>query len=210
MKTILTFLISVLFVTANGQSARYEQAMLGAIEKMNNATSIGEFIDAANLFERIGQTEKNEWLPQYYTAYMYLLAGFQEEDITKKDPYFDKAQQFLDNAFKLTQENSELFVLQAFIYPGRMVVDPMNRGMELMGKMNAAIDRAIKLDPENPRSYYLQAVILLNMPVDFGGGPGVAKPLFEKASEKFNKFNPESPISPNWGKEQNEEELSKL
>ena len=210
MKTILTFVISLFLVTANGQSARYEQAMLGAVEKMNNASSIGDFIEAANLFERIGQTEKNEWLPQYHAAFMYLLAGFQEEDITKKDPYFDKAQQFLDNAFKLTQENSELLVLQAFIYPGRMAVDPMNRGMELMGKMNAAIDKAIRLDPENPRSYYLQAVILLNMPVDFGGGSGVAKPLFEKASEKFDKFNPESPISPNWGKEQNDEELSKL
>lgn len=210
MKTTLTFVLSLVLVTANGQSARYEQAMLGAIEKMDNATSIGEFIDAANLFERIGQTEKNEWLPQYYTAFMYLMAGFQEEDITQKDPYFDKAQQFLDNAFKLAPENSELYVLQAFIYPGRIVVDPMNRGMDLMGKMNAAIDKARKLDPENPRSYYLQAVILLNMPVEFGGGPGVAKPLFEKASEKFDKFSPESSISPNWGKEQNEEELGKL
>lgn len=210
MKIILTFLISVLSVTANGQSARYEEAMLAAIEKMNNASSTVEFIETANLFERIGQSEKNEWLPQYHTAHMYILAGLQEEDITKKDPYFDKAQQFLDNAFNLSPENSELFVLQAFIYPGRMVVDPMNRGMELMGKMNAAIDRAIKLDPENPRSYYLQAVILLNMPVEFGGGPGVAKPLFETASEKFENFNPDSPISPNWGKEQNEEELSKL
>jgi tetratricopeptide (TPR) repeat protein len=210
MKTILTFVISLVLVTANGQSSRYEQAMLGAIEKMNNASSIGEYIEAANLFERIGQTEKTEWLPQYYAAFMYLLAGFQEDDITKKDPYFDKSQQFLDKAFKLAPENSELYALQAFIYPGRIVVDPMNRGMELMGKMNAAIDKAIRLDPENPRSYYLQAVILLNMPVDFGGGPGVAKPLFEKAREKFDKFSPESPLSPNWGKEQNEQELSKL
>jgi hypothetical protein len=30
---------------------------------------------------------------------------------------------------------------------------------------NAAIDKAIRLDPEHPRSYDLQAVILLNMPV---------------------------------------------
>jgi hypothetical protein len=210
MKTVLTFVMSLFLLTANGQSSRYEQAMLDAMEKMNNASSTGEYIEAANLFERIGQSEKKEWLPQYHAAFMYLLAGFQEEDMTKKDPYFDKAQHFLDMAFQLTQENSELFVLQAFIYPGRIAVDPMNRGVELMGKMNAAIDNAIRLDPENPRSYYLQAVILLNMPVEFGGGPGVAKPLFEKASEKFDNFIPESPLSPNWGKEQNEEELSKL
>ena len=48
------------------------------------------------------------------------------------------------------------------------------------------------------------------MPESFGGGPSVAKPLFEKAQEKFNSFKPKTTISPNWGKEHNELELNKL
>ncbi len=86
----------------------------------------------------------------------------------------------------------------------------MNRGMELMGELNRALDRAMKLNPDNPRSYYLRAITLLNMPETFGGGASIAKPLFLTARKKFEKFKPQSSIWPDWGKEMNEEELSKL
>ena len=210
MRTTTTILVSLILTASFGQAGNYEQAMLRAIGNMNSAETISELIDAANMFERIGQTETTEWLPHYYTSYSYVIAGHQEAHITKKDPYFDKAQQFLDRAFKLAPDESELYALQAFIYPGRMVVDPMGRGMELMGALNRALDKAIGLNPENPRPYYLRAITLLNMPEDFGGGAAVAKPLFETAREKFESFRPESPIWPDWGKEMNEEELNRL
>ncbi|HKL33443.1 MAG TPA: tetratricopeptide repeat protein, partial [Tangfeifania sp.] len=133
-----------------------------------------------------------------------------DQNVDKKDPYLDKAQQFLDKAFKIAPRESELFALQAFLYPSRITVDPMARGMEYMGKMNAALDKAIELNPENPRSYYLRAITLLNMPEQFGGGAKVARPLFETAKEKFDKFEPASPIHPDWGKEINEMEMQKL
>lgn len=210
MRALITILVSFILTASFSQTENYEQAMLTAIGKMNNAETISELIDAANMFERIGQFEKSEWLPLYHASYSYLIAGYMEEDITKKDPYFDKAQQFLDKALKQSSDESELYALQAFIYPGRMVVDPMNRGMELMGELNRALDKAIGLNPENPRPYYLRAITLLNMPEAFGGGASVAKPLFETARKKFESFRPESPIWPEWGKEMNEEELNKL
>lgn len=210
MKTLFTLLFSVVLLSVSGQESRYEQAMLQALEKMNNAGDKSAFIEAANTFERISQTEKNEWLPLYHAAFCYVSIGHLEQDVSKKDPWFDKAQQFLDRAFEIAPQESELFVLQAFIYPGRMVVDPMGRGVEFMGKMNAALDKAIKLNPENPRSYYLRAITLVNMPEAFGGGPAVAKPIFETAKQKFDQFKPKSPIWPDWGKEMNEAELKKL
>jgi hypothetical protein len=210
MKTVFTLLFSVFLISGFSQGNRYEQAMIQAIGKMNNAGSNSEFIEAANIFERIGQTEKNEWLPFYHAAFCYISIGHLEQDLAKKDPWFDKAQQFLDLAFTIAPQESELFTLQAFVYPGRMVVDPMGRGMEYMGKMNAAIDKAIQIDPGNPRPYYLRAITLVNMPEAFGGGPATAKPIFELAKQKFDQFKPKSPIWPDWGKEMNEEELKKL
>jgi hypothetical protein len=210
MKTLLTFLFSFVLMTSFSQENKYEQAMLNAIAKMNSSVTINEFLDVANSFERISQSAKAEWIPLYHAAFAYIVIGFQEQDVAKKDPYLDKAQQFLDRAFKIAPEESELIALQAFLYPARIMVDPMTRGMEFMGKMNAALDLATQKNPENPRSYYLRAVSLLNMPESFGGGAAVAKPLFETAKRKFDNFQPLSPISPNWGKEQNEAELGKL
>jgi hypothetical protein len=210
MKTLFTVLFSVFLLSGFGQENIYEQAMIQAIAKLNSAGTNSDYIDAANTFERISQSEKGEWLPLYHAAFCYVSIGHLEQDLAKKDPWLDKAQQFLDRAFAVAPQESELFTLQAFVYPGRMVVDPMGRGMEYMGKMNAAIDKAIQLNPDNPRSYYLRAVTLINMPEAFGGGPAVAKPIFETAKQKFDNFEPKSPIWPDWGKEINEAELKKL
>jgi tetratricopeptide (TPR) repeat protein len=210
MKTVLTVLFALTLMASYAQENRYEQAMLHALEKLNQASTIGEFTEAANIFERIAQTESSEWLPLYHAAHTYLIIGLTEQDVHKKDPYFDKAQQLLFHALSIAPDESEIYALQAFIYPGKITVDPMGRGPELLGKMNEAIDKAISLNPENPRSYYLRAVTLLHMPEAFGGGKAVAKPIFENAQQKFDHFKPRSPIWPNWGKEMNEEELSKL
>jgi len=210
MKTIFIILISTTFLVPQSVGNKYMQAMSLAIGQMNGSSANSEFLASANSFERISSFEKNEWLPLYYASYCYIIISYQEQDLTKKDPYLDKAQQLLDKAFKIAPDESELFALQAFLYPSRIVVDPMARGMEYMGEMNRALDQAIKLNPENPRSYYLRAITLLNMPESFGGGAEAAKPLFEKAKEKFDSFQPENSISPNWGKELNESELNKL
>jgi tetratricopeptide (TPR) repeat protein len=210
MKTLLTISLTLILIVSYAQETRYEQAMMNALEKMGQASTISEFTQAANIFERIAQTETNEWIPLYHAAHAWMIMGFTEQDITKKDPYFEKAQQLLDRALIIAPDESELYTLQAFIYPGKITVDPMGRGPVLVGKMNEALDKAIRLNPENPRSYYLRAVTLVNMPEAFGGGKAVAKPIFETAQKKFENFTPVSPLWPNWGKEMNEEEISKL
>jgi tetratricopeptide (TPR) repeat protein len=210
MKTLFTVLLSFLLMASYAQENYYEQAMLNALGKLSQAATISEFTEAANTFERIAQTETGEWLPLYHAAHAWLIMGFTEPDLQKKDSYFDKAQGLLDRAFKIAPEESELYTLQAFIYPGKISIDPMGLGPVLIGKMNEALDKAIRLNPDNPRSYYLRAVTLVNMPEAFGGGKAVAKPIFEIAQKKFENFMPISPLWPNWGKEMNEEELSKL
>jgi hypothetical protein len=209
MKTIFTILFLSVFVAGFSQN-NYEKAMLETIGKLNYAATIEDFQGTANTFERIALNETKEWLPLYYAAYSYIILSFQEPDLNKKDPLLDKAQDFLNRAFKLSAEESELFALQAFLYPSRMTVDPLNRGMQYIGLLNQSIEKAIQLNPENPRCYYLKAVITLNMPEGMGGGAAFAKPMFETAKIKFENFQPKSPLWPNWGKEINQGELDKL
>jgi hypothetical protein len=210
MKTIISILLTSVLLAANASENKYYDAMSKAVEKQKSASSIEEFMEAANTFERISQMETTEWLPLYYAAHSYIVVSFMEPDLSKKDAILDKAQLFLDKAFKLAPDESELFALQAFLYPSRIIVDPMTRGMEIMGKMNQALDEAIRLNPENPRPHYLRGITVQNMPEGFGGGPAIAKPIFEVAKQKFENFKPKSSISPNWGKEQNEQEMSKF
>lgn len=210
MKTLLILIFCTVTIFSASSQNRYEKAMQNAVDKLNNAQYLTDFMDAANTFERISMNEQNKWLPNYYAAYSYIVVSFQEPDAANKEKYNKKAQQFIDKAIEIAPEESEVHALQAFLYPAVIMTDPMNLGPVYMEKMNRSLEKAIELNPENPRSYYLRAITVLNMPDNFGGGAKTAKPIFEQAQEKFETFKPETSISPNWGKEQNEQELSKL
>lgn len=210
MKTLTLTVILVLTATAGFSTDTYQKAMTSTITKLYQSQTIPEYIDAANQFDRISKIEKTEWLPLYYASYAYIMISFQETDNAKKDADLDQAQKFLDQAFAIDPNESELYLLQGFLYPSRINIDPMNRGMQYMGEMNKALDKALELNPGNPRIYFLRASMTLHMPEAYGGGAAKALPLFQMADKKFKNFRPKTDISPNWGNEANEAELKKL
>jgi tetratricopeptide (TPR) repeat protein len=212
MKTLIYIfsLLLVLNVQAQVQDSKYTEAMKNAMSRLDEATTGDDFTDAANTFERIAMNEKGEWLPLYYAAFSYITISMTTENLTTRDQYLDKAQKFIDLALERAPQESELYSLQGFLYPSRIMADPMTRGPELVGKLYQALDEAERLNPENPRTYFLRGMMLLNMPPEFGGGAAVAKPILLKAKEKYDSYQPASPFSPEWGKTETETELSKL
>lgn len=207
MKKLFATLILVSLFSFGFANEAYEKAMSLSIEKLFQVKTVPEYIEVANQFERISTMEKREWLPLYYASFAYIMISFQEPDNAKKDTYLDQAQKYLDQAKAIDPNESELYMLQGFLYPSRINVDPVNRGMLYIGDMNKSLDKAMELNPDNPRVYYLRATIVHHTPEAYGGGAAKALPLYETAVEKFNIFKPKTAISPNWGKELNEAEL---
>jgi len=207
MKKLIITLVLVSLFSFGFAGEAYEKAMSFSIEKLFQVKTIPEYIEVANQFERISKIEKTEWLPLYYSAFAYIMISFQEPDNTKKDAYLDEAQKYLDQAKTIDPNESELYMLQGFLYPSRINVDPINRGMTYMGEMNKSLDKALELNPDNPRVYYLRATIMHHTPESYGGGAAKALPLYKTAEEKFGIFKPKTAISPNWGKEINDAEL---
>lgn len=210
MKKSVFILVLLLLSGITFANEAYQNAMKQAIDKLFHSQTIHEYVDVANQFERISTMEKKEWLPLYYVSFSYIMISFKETDNTRRDQYLDQAQKYLDQAMNIEPNESELFMLQGFLYPSRINIDPINRGMTYMGKMNAALDKALELNSDNPRVYYLRATMTANMPEAFGGGAAKALPLYQKAAEKFELFKPKSEIHPNWGKELNTNDLQKI
>ena len=207
MKKLISTLILVSLFSFGFANEAYEKAMGLSIETLFQSKTISEYVEVANQFERISQIEKAEWLPLYYASFAYIMISFQEPDNAKKDTYLDQAQKYLDQAKAIAPNESELYMLQGFLYPSRINVDPMNRGMLYMGELNKSLDKALELNPDNPRVYYLRATMTFHMPEAYGGGAAKALPLFLTAEEKFKIFKPKTAISPNWGKEMNDAEF---
>jgi len=209
---IVMIIVTITLVSfcAWGQEDRYTSAMKSAIDMMDQAKEPGEFVECANQFERIATAEKSRWMPYYYASYSLVVMSFDESDGGKKDQVLDRAQELLDRALELEPEESELHVLQAFLYPSRIMVDPMGRGMTYIEKMFSELETAKNLNPENPRIYFLEGVNKVNLPSSMGGGADAAKPILEEALQKFESFRNEDPLWPNWGEEAIRAELEKL
>lgn len=208
----ITFLISILAITLPGisQENKYQEAMLSNIETLDQASGKEAFLESSSRFERIASAEKTLWMPYYYASYALVVMSFDEADGVKKDQILDRAQALLDAALELDAKESELHVLQALLYPSRILVDPMGRGMEYMGLILTSLETAKALNPDNPRIYFLEGVNKANMPASMGGGPEAALSVLEEAASKFEAFSNDDPLWPHWGEEATLAELAKL
>lgn len=213
-KTSLSLIVLTLFtLSVSGQDDAYTTAMKSALRQMDQSAEPDHYLDCASKFERIATAEKNKWLPYYYSSHCLALMSFQESEGGKRDMLLDRAQEMLDQALALAPDNageSELHVLQAFIYPSRIMVDPMARGGIYFQKMFASLESAKKLNPENPRSFFLEGSFKLNTPAEMGGGAQAARPVLEEALSLYKTFTAPEPLWPIWGEDATRDELAKL
>lgn len=181
-------------VNAQGQ---YEAGMKKAFtlwgeEKSNEASA---------LFERIAAAEKDNWLPNYYVALVNTTEAFKTKDKEKINALLTKAQAAQDAAMGQSVNNAELYVMQAMIYTAWIVYDPMTNGMKLGGKVNEAYLKAQALSPNNPRAVFGKAEYDLGSAKYFGSDTKPICAEVERSIKLFDTFKPETPFSPNWGKD---------
>ncbi len=209
MKKVLITLTLVSFMQMGwAQSEKYVAAMKKNLSMMD--TSKGQDLNTmlANNFERIGDAEKTQWLPYYYAALSTVINAFGEQDKSKIDLLADKANELIDKAEKLSENNSEIFVIKSMIATSRMMVDPQSRWMKYGPVSAENIQKAKLADSTNPRPVYLEGQSKFYTPAAMGGGKEAAKPYFEKAVKMYENFKPATEISPNWGKGQAAQFLS--
>lgn len=207
MEGIFAFAVTMLFSGSflYAQNEKYVQTMSTSIEELNQIDKAKPDLkllqNIADRFEVIAAAEPKQWLPGYYAAYCYVIIALHRSDLADKDQNLDKAEADLKAAQQIAgSPTDEILVLKAYIALGRLAADPMNRWQQYGSEFSDDLAAAKVLNPDNPRIYYLEGANILYTPEEYGGGKAVAKPVLQKAVEKFSTFKPESIISPDWGK----------
>ena len=206
MKQLLV-IISMFFAGMVMSQSKYEAAMTRGLEQFKSAKSPEDMTAASAFFERVAEAEKDKWLPYYYAAYTNYVTAWMNQK-SDKDKVAGKSNDLISKAEALEPNNSELFCLRQMTATLQMLVDPMSRWQSYGTEASNAVEKAIKADPNNPRSYYLKGQNLMGTPEAYGGGKAVAKKLFEKSVELYKTFQPASSFHPNWGKEEAEKLLA--
>ncbi len=202
-KTIIIFAVLLISVATFAQT-NYEKAMIKNLQAMKEAKSVSDWQDIANGFGRIASMEKEEWLPSYHQAFSYVIMSSVETDATKRDKYLDSAQESMDALKGMETDESEVMALQGFLHTMRMLVDPATRGQQYSGLSMAALAKAKKLNPENPRAAYMLAQMSYGQAQFFGSSTDDACNAMKEAITKFDNFKLASDIAPNWGRKQAE------
>lgn len=205
MKSIFFSVIVILlgFNLSTAQADKYTKEMEKAIAKLDKAQTSEEFVTAANGFERIANVEKEEWLPLYYKSYAHMQAAVTfmgDKDMKNCMANVNQAQETLKAAEAIAPNESEISALQAYVYQGFIWEDVQTNGAKYTPMIYMAVDKALALNPENPRAYMIKGQNLLYTPEFYGGGAKNALPILKAASAKFDTFKPASSIHPNWGK----------
>ncbi|MBS1632903.1 MAG: hypothetical protein JST10_10065 [Bacteroidetes bacterium] len=203
---MVTGISSIMFA----QSEKYITAMEKNLALYDSAKTVEDFTKVANNFERIGDAEKTQWLPYYYSGLALSTAGWFPE-LTNKDANAEKMNTLCDKADALVtsdQDKAEILALRNISATQQMLVNPAGRYMSYGQAASQALEKGLQLSPDNPRLYYLKGMGVFNTPEQFGGGKDKAKPIFEKALELFKQQQPKQ-LDPKWGQKQVEDMISK-
>src|SRR5690554_983441 len=196
MIRFVLFLTSLILSTIVSGQTSYQDDMKKGIELFEN----GNFEQSSELFEKIAESETDNWLPNYYVAFTNSLGSFEfSSDKEKMEKMLTKAQDFLDKEITKQPENVELMVVQTFIDTGWILYNPMTYGMRGMNKALEVYNRASKLDPTNPRVAFTRVQFNMHSAQYMGGNPSDYCEDLKKAIELFATFKPETELHPNWG-----------
>ncbi len=201
MKTIKFYLCLAFIVLSTSfgnalENAEFLTVMGNTLAKVDSAQNVNELRRCRNQFERIAQKYRDHWLPVYYIVYCDLQMIYYPGEADKKQ-LADDAKSFLEKLDKMSEaDQSEVHTLWGYYYSALVMVDPQN-GQKYYQKVIDSYEKAITLNPENPRPVCLLAFYKQYLPSflrsdkDIEEGKQKAKELFEKEERTIEK--------PYWG-----------
>ncbi len=201
--SIITFCLFAIAMQAQTTNEKFVKAMEKALAGMDTLKTAEQWQESANAFERIALKEPKEWLPAYYVALGHNMAFNLTQDQSKQELMAKRAELFINAADALNPDHSEIYVLKSMVSSLFIRLNPMVNGQKYGPVAAAQLEKAMQLDPENPRAYMQKGLTLFFTPAQWGGDKVEGKRMFETASTKFAAFKAASSIHPVWGNRTN-------
>lgn len=211
MKKNLILVLGVLCATLSMANGQFEKAMGKNIPAMFKAESAEDLQAVINQLNRIGEAEGDRWEPYYYVAFGYLRMSEMYETAEDKDKYLDLAMEAVKKGEEIKPNDSELEAMKGYVNMIKLTVDPATRGMTYSGLAFASFQKAIALNPNNPRAHFLLGRMQYGTAQFMGSGTEEACGSLFKALVMFEQQEKsDDPVAPSWGKSSTEEAIKQL
>src|SRR5260221_2949662 len=204
MKTTFMLLAMLLVFSFTKAQDDYKKVMLENIQAMDTVTNAQSLNNLVSVFTAVLEVKK-AWHPLYYECLGYIKLSQAYQNTEQKKAAIQKAADLLDG---LPTINDEVLVLTALYALNYLAID-RSEWQTYLPMLNNSLKKAQDINPDNPRSYYLQGLLKYNMPASMGGGHEVGIKLFQQSMDKFKSYKTADEFSPTWGKKEVEKYLSK-
>ncbi|MGN5955738.1 hypothetical protein ACP6L2_14095 [Sphingobacterium lactis] len=197
MKALIISILTLISSYSFGQTA-YEKAMGKALSDWQS----GKATEAIGQFERIAQAEKSNWIPKYYQGLVGVTESFKEQDADKKQKQIETSKALIPTDEK--ELNAEWLVLKALALTSELTIDPMATAMLLSPQIIELYEKALKMEPNNPRALSGLADFQIQSKKFMGGDTKQECKDLEKAVSLFSQEKHATKFYPTWGKERAE------
>lgn len=194
-KIVLIVLIAMITATVVKSQTQYESGMKKAFMLWGE----GKDMEALAMFERIGQAEKDNWVPMYHAANVLISTQWNEKDLVKKNEMLEKAKTIIAEAHARDANNSEITTLEGMLYTSYVAMDPGTYGMKYSPMIMQLHSKAVALNPDNPRALANKIEYEMGSARFFGNdlAPYCAK--MKEILPKFENQKLEVPFAPSYG-----------
>ena len=160
-----------------------------------------DLLSARAFFERLQTDPTYSWLIHYYIAladYRIVSFYFSQQNQEQAKKYIDDGIEHLQSCLEMKDDFAEAYSLLSSLYGNKIGTDPQ-LGMTLGPKSGVMMAKAMKLEPQNPRTQLIAAWSAYFTPKMWGGGKDKAKEHYEQAIAFFDSFKVTDPLLPDWG-----------
>lgn len=204
MKRVILIITCLTIIScAYAGNPAYTKKMKETLEVMHAAQSAAEFTEVANSFTRISNIAKEEWLPLYYHANIYINMIYvdKEADNEQKEKYLAIARKSVEQLLATHSNEVEVQVLDAWYWISRIGLKPMVYGMLYIGKYSSAIERALAIEVNNPRAIFLDLSNKIGKAEFFGNDISEYCVDVKKLYYNWEDYQRKSELHPIWGKD---------
>ncbi|MDR1645759.1 MAG: hypothetical protein LBS05_08060 [Tannerellaceae bacterium] len=189
-------LLGLLALTAGASDASgYEDVMRAELARLDSAAQPADYLQCRNRFERMAQMYAGQWLPVYYTAYCDLQMTYMKQP--NVPALLQDAKALLEKLEAFDEADpSEVQTLWGYYYMALIATDP-STGQTYFMQTISSYEKAMKLNPANPRPVCLLAFFRQQLPPAMRSGRDIAEGK-QKAEALFRQETP-SPLKPYWG-----------
>ncbi|WP_436489410.1 hypothetical protein [Chitinophaga sp. ARDCPP14] len=205
--------ICALMLVSGYSSMAQSNALQQAVNQLDQAQTVKDYAALEKTFS--GISEQPAWLPPYYAALCNAKTGFLlQDDGEKIEPFADRGEAMAQKALSLLdstkqkKELAEVYTVLSMVYRTRVFINPMTYGRKYGVLSGQMLQKALALDPGNPRALYVAAWVKYYTPKMWGGDKEQAKKLATESLQKLG--NPGTDVYPHWGRTDDQQLLGKI